>query len=126
MLPLAPFAAAGGRLPFFPRLLHLFARPACLVPPAERVVVRESADLKGLGRLEKHRQQVLRDVHFALVHEVQEGLHLAVVDVLEEYDGVRVRVLYEDRLEVRRARRQDGLVGLEGGVVIFRDVADGG
>lgn len=56
-------------------------------------VVGESSNLQGLSRFEEHGQQMLTHVDFALVHEMQEGLHLRVVDVLEKYDWMRMDVL---------------------------------
>lgn len=55
---------------------------------------------------------MLADVHLALVHEVEQGAHLAHLDVPQVDDRVGVAVLDEDLLKVRTARGQDRLVGL--------------
>lgn len=55
---------------------------------------------------------MLTDVHLALVHEVEQGAHLADLDVTQVDDRMRVFVLDEDLLKVRTARRQYRLMCL--------------
>lgn len=55
---------------------------------------------------------MLTDVHLALVHEVEQGAHLADLDVAQVDDRMRVFVLDEDLLKVRTARRQYRLMCL--------------
>lgn len=57
---------------------------------------------------------MVTDVHLALVHKIQQRLHLRVVHVLEEDDRMGVFVLQEDVLKIGTAGGQNCLVGLEG------------
>ena len=62
-------------------------------------------------------QLLLLNVDLSLVHVVQDGPDLLVLDVLEEDDGVLARVLHEELLEVGAACREDHLVAFDGGAV---------
>ena len=71
-------------------------------------------------------QLLLRHVDLALVHVVEDGADVVVLDVLEEDDRVVAHVLREQRLEVRGAGAEDDLVTLEAGAVAGDgDVAEG-
>ena len=71
-------------------------------------------------------QLLLRHVDLALVHVVEDGADVVVLDVLEEDDRVVAHVLREQRLEVRGAGAEDDLVTLEAGPVAGdSDVAEG-
>jgi len=56
---------------------------------------------------------MLTNIDFALIHKVQQCLHLRVIDILEEYNWMGVGVLQENALEIRTACREYGLVRLE-------------
>jgi len=68
--------------------------------------------LEPLGGLEELRQLILRHVHLAGVHELQDRRQVLEGHVLEDDDGVLGWVLLEQRLEVGRAGGQDHLVRL--------------
>lgn len=50
------------------------------------------------------------DVDFAFVHEVDEGAQFREADVLQDDDGVAIRMVEEQGLEVAGARRENDLV----------------
>lgn len=53
----------------------------------------ETLDLKAIGGAQERRQLLLRDVHLAGVHEFEDGLQVAVRDVLQDDDGMLGGVL---------------------------------
>lgn len=78
-----------------------------------------------MGLVEQTWQLLLGDVDLPLVHVVEDGPDLLVLDVLEEDDGVLAVVLHEQLLEVRGARREEDLVALDGAAVAGQgDVAE--
>lgn len=77
----------------------------------EQIVVGEALDAQHLRRLEEDGEQVLRDVHLALVHELQHRLQLAEVDVGENDDRMRVVDVEQHLLEEGAARGEHRLVG---------------
>lgn len=58
------------------------------------------------------RQLVLRDVYFAVVHEIHHNFEIGEFDVLEYNDWMLAGVDGEERLKVRAARGKDDLVCL--------------
>ena len=77
------------------------------------VHVGQTLDLQAFCHLEQGGEVLLVHRHLSSVHELQQGLHLVVADVFEEDNGVFVGSVVEHALEVRRAGRQDHLVGLQ-------------
>ena len=77
------------------------------------VHVGETLDLQAFCHLEQGGKVLLVHGHFSSVHELQQGFHLVVPDVLEEDNWMLVRCVVEHALEVGRAGREDHLVGLQ-------------
>ena len=77
------------------------------------VHVGKTLDLQAFRHLEQGGKVLLVDGHFSSVHELQQGLHLVVPDVLEEDNWMLVRCVVEHALEVGGAGREDHLVGLQ-------------
>ena len=72
----------------------------------------QTLDLQPLRRLEELRQLVLRHVHLAGVHELQDGGQVGEGDVLQDDDRVLGRVLLQQGLEVGTAGGENHLVSL--------------
>ena len=56
------------------------------------LLVGQALDLEQLGHLEELGQLLLGHVHLAVVHEVQQQLHVVLTDVSQDHDRMRVRV----------------------------------
>ena len=80
-------------------------------PGRKLVTGGQSSDLEALRRLDEAGQLRLRYGGLALVHEVEDALHLPAPHVLQHHDGMLAGVLHEDLLEVGAARGEDNLVG---------------
>ena len=80
-------------------------------PGRKLVTGGQSSDLEALRRLDEGGQLRLRHGGLALVHEVEDALHLPAPHVLQHHDGMLAGVLHEDLLEVGAARGEDNLVG---------------
>lgn len=78
------------------------------------VHVRQSSHLERLGHLEQRSDLLLAHVNLTLVHELDDGLELRPLDVLEDHYRVLARVVEEERLEVGTAGGQHHLVRLDG------------
>ncbi len=86
----------------------------------------QALDFEPLGRLEEGGQLILGHVHLAGVHELENGREMLKGHVFEDNDGMLGRILFQEGLEVGRARGQDHLVGLAGLTVAGqRDVREG-
>lgn len=74
----------------------------------------QTLHLQALGRLQEAIQRLLRDVHLALVHELEQGGHVLGGGGLQDDAAVAIdgRRLEEVR-KVFRARGQDQFVRLE-------------
>jgi len=81
-------------------------------PFSHLVDIDEAFDLEFLGGLEELGQLVLADVHLAGVHELEDGLQVAVRHVLEDDDRVLGRVLLQQSLEEGGAGGEHHLVRL--------------
>ena len=77
----------------------------------------QAAHLQRLGRLDEAGEAWLRDAGFALVHKVEDALHLPAEDVLEHDDRVFAGVVDENFLEVGGAGGEDDLVGSHAAVL---------
>jgi len=77
--------------------------------PRRQVLVcgGQPADFERLRGLDKAGQLGLWDGGLALVHEVDDALHLPASDVLEDDDGVLARVVGEDFLKVGAEKVND-------------------
>ena len=54
--------------------------------------VGQSLDLQHPGRVQNRRQLLVGDAHFPVVHEAQQGFHVAVLDVAQDHDRMLARV----------------------------------
>ena len=72
-------------------------------------------DFERFGGFEQGADLFLRDVHFAAILELQDGADFRVLDVFEDDDRMRARVVNEQRLEVGRTSGQDHFVAFDGG-----------
>ena len=54
--------------------------------------VGQALDLEHSGRVQDGRQLLVRHAHLAVVHEAQQRLHIAVLDVAQDHDRVLARV----------------------------------
>ena len=92
-------------------------RSGGLLPAPGAVRVCEAADLETLGGLEEGVELVLRHVHLAVVHELEQGEEVVILDVSQDYDGVLARVALEEQaggeggrgVEEQRARGAETL-----------------
>lgn len=71
----------------------------------------EAPHFQGLRSLDQTGQLGLGHAGLALVHEVEDALHLPAADVFQHDDGVLAGVVHKDLLEVRGAGRKDHFVG---------------
>ena len=85
---------------------------------AGRQLVRggQPAHLEALRGLDEAGELRLGHGGLALVHEVEDALHLPAAHVLQHHDGVLAGVVHEDLLEVGAAGGQHDLVGADRGV----------
>ena len=67
----------------------------------------EAADLEALGGLDEAGELRLGHRGLALVHEVDDALHLPPAHVLQHDDGVLARVVDEDLLEIGAGREEE-------------------
>lgn len=54
--------------------------------------VRQSFDLQHTSRVQHRRQLFVGDAHLAVVHETQQRLHVAVLDVPQDHDRMLARI----------------------------------
>ena len=80
--------------------------------PRLTVVLGEPLHPELLGHGEEGVELLLRHVHLAVVHEVEHGHEVRVLDALEVEQRVLVAVPPQDRPEERRAGREDHLGGV--------------
>ena len=71
----------------------------------------QTSDLEALGRLDEGGQLRLQHLGLALVHEVEDALHLPAPHVLQHHYRVLAGILHKDLLEVGAAGRENHLVG---------------
>ena len=88
------------------------------------VAGRQAAHLQRLGRLDQAGQLGLGHRRFALVHEVEDALHLPAEHVFQHDDRVFAGVLDEDRLEVGAAGGEEHLVGAHAAVLAHDRAVD--
>ncbi len=63
--------------------------------------VGESLDLEHPGRVKDRRELLVGDAHLAVVHEAQQGLHVAVLDVAQDHDRMLTRIRLYEKTENR-------------------------
>ena len=76
------------------------------------IINKPTFDLEGLCRLQEGRELVLHDVYFAPVHVVDKSPQLGERDILEEYDGVLLRLLAQKTLQ--QTKKQTGTLDTNG------------
>ena len=86
-------------------------------PGGQLVTGGQTSDLEALRRLDEGGELRLQHGGLALVHEVEDALHLPAPHVFQHNYGVLAGILHEDLLEVGAAGGEDHLVGPDGGVL---------
>lgn len=89
------------------------------LPPLVRpgVLLHQALHLQHLRGLQQTAQLLVRHVHLAAIHVLQDRLDFRELDVLQHHDRVAALQVGEQALEVSRARDQDHLVALDGAAV---------